>query len=142
MIELEKITDRNICYYSDFEKADLSKYQSRIYSHKKSDTLSWYYIKFNSGYIGSVWLEKYGLDNFAVLGIFIADNKCRNRGIGSCAIKSVLADMEILNINEVRLRVREENIRAIKCYQKSGFAETGRYTKDNGINVIEMVYKR
>ena len=24
----------------------------------------------------------------------------------------------------------------------AAFAETGRYTKDNGINVIEMVYKR
>ncbi len=140
MIELEQITKENISLYSVFEVTDVSKYQSRIYPDENADKKLWYYIKYNDLYIGSIWLEKFSKNDFAVLGIFIANDNYRNKGIGLSAIERILKDMKMLGVNKVLLKVREDNIRAIKCYQKAGFVENRRYLKDNGINAIEMIY--
>lgn len=144
MIELEKVCDENLSYYIEYYKAfetDLKQYQSRIYPSKDVDFLSWYHIKCDENYIGAVWLERNCNDDFAVLGIFVVNDKFRNKGIGTEAIKQIIEnDLKHLQINKVLLRVREENERAIKCYIKAGFTETQRY-KNNGLNVIEMIYE-
>lgn len=141
MIVLEKITKDNIDLYSAFETADVGKYQSRIYPNEKCDKKLWYYIKYDSLYIGSIWLEKFNRDDFAVLGIFIAYSDYRNRGIGSNVIKMMLDKINILGVNKITLRVRENNERAIKCYEKVGFIESKKYIKENGIKAIEMMYE-
>ncbi len=139
MIALERITKDNISLYSEFEKTDIKKYQSRIYPDENADANLWYYIKYDDLYIGSVWLEKSRENDFAVLGIFIADDNYRNKGIGSEAIEMILKKLSLLGTSKALLRVRESNIRAVKCYQKAGFVEVKRYAKDNGVRAIEMI---
>lgn len=143
MFELEAIDKSNLHQYKEYEKAfeaDLKEYQSRIYPSQTAKKLCWYHIKYDNGYIGSVWLEKSHGDDFSVLGIFITDKKYRNQGIGTKAIQQILLnDLHIMGTDKVILRVRETNKRAIACYNKIGFRETRRYTK-NGTDIIEMIY--
>lgn len=144
MFELEQVCDENLSYYSGYEEAyetDLKQYQSRIYPIKETQYLRWYHLKVEDKYIGAIWLEKVSTDDFAVLGIFIADKEFRNKGIGTKAIEQIVKnDLPYMHTNKILLRVRAENERAIKCYIKVGFTETRRYEK-NGLNVIEMVYE-
>ena len=144
MFELEKVCDENISCYAEYEKAfetDLKRYQSRIYPSRDAESLCWYHIKAQEKYIGSVWLEKNADDDFAVLGIFIADKNFRNKGIGKTAIEKIIhKDLRNMNTKKLLLRVREENERAIRCYKNVGFTENRRYIK-NDINVMEMVYE-
>jgi len=142
IIDLEQITKENISLYSAFEFGDYKNYQSRIYPDKNADAKIWCYIKFNGLRIGSVWLEKFVEDDFAVLGVFIADKKYRNKGIGLNAVELMLGRIGELCVDKVLLRVREDNKRAIRCYQKAGFIEIRRYVKETGINAIEMIYTK
>ena len=41
-------------------------------------------------YIGAIWLEKNDSEDFAVLGIFIANELHRNKGIGKAAIEQII----------------------------------------------------
>ena len=142
MIELEQVCNKNFSYYNRYEEAfetDLKQYQSRIHPTKDAQYLRWYHIKADDKYIGAIWLEKATSDDFAVLGLFIADEEFRNKGIGTKAIDKVIKnDLPYMHTNKILLRVRAENERAIKCYKKSGFIEIQRYEK-NGLNVIEMM---
>jgi len=144
MFELEQVCDENLSYYSGYEEAyetDLKQYQSRIYPIKETQCLRWYHIKTDDKYIGAIWLEKAPSDDFAVLGLFIADEEFRNKGIGTKSIDKVIKkDLPYMHTNKILLRVRAENERAVKCYNKVGFTETRRYEKD-GLNVIEMMYE-
>ena len=144
MFELEQVCNENMSYYSEYEKAfetDLKQYQSRIFPSESAEVLRWHHIKQDDKYIGAVWLEKNADDNFAVLGIFIADEFYRNKGIGKAAIQQIIkTDLQYMYTNNILLRVREENERAIRCYKSVGFKENRRYKKDN-LNVIEMIYE-
>ena len=65
----------------------------------------------------------------------------QGKGIGTQAIREIIKnDLPYMYTNKILLRVRSENERAIKCYNKVGFIETQRYEKD-GLNVIEMMYE-
>lgn len=144
MFVLEQVSNENLSYYSGYEEAfdsDLKQYQSRIYPTKDAQYLRWYHIKVEDKYVGAIWLEKVLTDDFAVLGIFIVDKDFRNKGIGTKAIDKVIKkDLPYMHTNKILLRVRAENERAIKCYNKVGFTEIRRYEKD-GLNVIEMMYE-
>lgn len=144
MFELEQVCNENLSYYSRYEEAfeiDLKQYQSRIHPIKDAQHLRWYHIKVEYKYIGAIWLDKASSDEFAVLGIFIADKEFRNKGIGPKAIDKIIKnDFPYMHTNKILLRVRAENERAIKCYNKVGFTETRRYEK-NGLNVVEMMYE-
>ena len=143
MFELEQVCNENMSHYSEYEKVfetDLKQYQSRIYPSENAGILRWYHIKADKKYIGAIWLEKNVGEDFAVLGIFIADVLYRNKGIGKSAIEQIIkTDLQYMNTNKILLRVREENERAIKCYKSVGFKENLKYRKDQ-LNVIEMIY--
>ena len=133
------ITENNIRNYTDFEKCytdKLSQFLSRIYPD--SDTvIKWCYINVGDENIGSVWLE--AVDEITVkLGIFIAEEKYRNRNYGTKAIESMLCFAKYKGYKNVILNVRTSNIRAYSLYQKLGFIEINRFTKENGIDVISM----
>lgn len=144
MFELEQVCNKNLSHYNDYEKAfetDLKQYQSRIYPYENTDILRWYHIKINEKYIGAIWLEKNAGEDFAVLGIFIADDIYRSKGIGKAVIEQIIkTDLQYMCTNKILLRVREENERAIRCYKSVGFKENRRYRKDQ-LNVIEMIYE-
>ncbi len=144
MFTLEQIDSGNYSHYAEYDKAfekELKQYQSRIYPSKEAEFLCWYHIKVRRKYIGAIWLEKSEKENFAVLGIFICDEKHRNKGIGKKAIKQIIiSDLQYFGTKKILLNVREDNERAIRCYKKVGFVESRRFEKDN-YNVIEMIYE-
>lgn len=136
-MKLEEVKETNINIYKNFEEAnDLNEYMSRIYPNKKADFIMWYYIIEDNKYIGAIWLEKCSMDNFAKLGIFIADLDYRHKGIGTKAIKECINKNK--SIKKFRLNVRKNNVNALECYKRIGFKELLRFTKDNGVDVIQM----
>lgn len=63
----------------------------------------------------------------AELGIMIGDGANQNRGYGTDAMLTMLRfSFEELNLNRVMLRVHEDNVRAIRVYEKVGFVHEGR----------------
>ncbi len=144
VFELEAVCDENLSQYSKYEnvfETNLKQYQSRIHPSENTDILRWYHIKADEKYIGAIWLEKNANDDFAVLGVFIADELYRNNGIGKAAIEQIIkTDLQYMHTNKILLRVREENERAIRCYKAVGFKENRKYRKDQ-LNVIEMIYE-
>lgn len=60
------------------------------------------------------------------LGIFIGEEKERNKGYGAEALKLLLDyGFNILNLNNINLAVFSFNKNAIACYKKIGFKEYG-----------------
>lgn len=139
-VDLKKIDREIVTAYDKIKiSADISKYQSRIYPDRNKEIIKWYYIVAEKKYIGSIWLEKNKEDKFAVLGIFIGETEDRNQGLGEQAINKIIEiERDVLAIKEIHLNVREENIRAQRCYKKCGFIEIDHYVKPNGIPVVSM----
>ncbi len=154
MIELIPVNSETIQCYRLFDRVYddcLSGYTSRIYPHDyerheelvRQRQLYWRYIVYGDRYIGSVWIEKDApADTTASLGIFIYDDCYRSKGLGREVIRLALADAcHNLAIKEVALRVRADNTRALRCYRQCGFVPTDTFTKENGIEVIQMLKK-
>lgn len=141
-MNLTDISDDNIADYKKFEQLyseNLSMYLSRIYPDKKSIE-KWCYINVNDENIGSIWLEKVS-ENTLKLGVFIADEKYRNKGYGTYSIKEMLNFAKHSKYEIVTLNVRITNHMAINTYQNLGFRKTNQYVKNNGIEVISMIYE-
>lgn len=141
-MNLTDISDDNIADYKKFEQLyseNLSMYLSRIYPDKKSIE-KWCYINVNDENIGSIWLEKVS-ENTLKLGVFIADEKYRNKGYGTFSIKEMLNFAQHSKYEIVTLNVRITNHMAINTYQNLGFRKTNQYVKNNGIEVISMIYE-
>ncbi|MEI3288451.1 MAG: GNAT family N-acetyltransferase [Eubacterium sp.] len=141
-MNLTDISDDNIADYKKFEQLyseNLSMYLSRIYPDKKSIE-KWCYINVNGENIGSIWLEKVS-ENTLKLGVFIADEKYRNKGYGTFSIKEMLNFAKHSKYEIVTLNVRITNHMAINTYQNLGFRKTNQYVKNNGIEVISMIYE-
>ena len=63
----------------------------------------------------------------AELGLFIGDDGERSQGYGQEAISLILDyGFNILNLNNIMLKVFSFNTRAITCYERVGFKEIGR----------------
>ncbi len=63
----------------------------------------------------------------AELGIFIGDSEYWNNGYGTETINLILDyGFNILNLNNIMLKVHSFNKRALKCYEKCGFKEIGK----------------
>jgi RimJ/RimL family protein N-acetyltransferase len=78
--------------------------------------------------LGNIGL--FDIDNVArsaEIGIFIGGSSRRGEGYGAEALR-LLCDygFNVLNLRSIRLRVYAYNERAIACYKKAGFKETGR----------------
>ena len=141
-MNLTDISDDNIADYKKFEQLyseNLSMYLSRIYPDKKSIE-KWCYINVNDENIGSIWLEKVS-ENTLKLGVFIADEKYRNKGYRTFSIKEMLNFAKHSKYEIVTLNVRITNHMAINTYQNLGFRKTNQYVKNNGIEVISMIYE-
>ena len=84
----------------------------------------------------------------ATVGIFIGEDKYRNHGYGTEALKLLVAyGFNVLNLVNIDLGVYAVNARAIKCYTKVGFKEYGRrhncrYLNNEYTDEILMEYLR
>ncbi len=71
----------------------------------------------------------------ADLGLFIGEEKYRNKGIGTEVVQLLLAyGFKVLNLNNIMLKVFEFNKGAMKAYQKAGFQVFGRRRQAYYIN--------
>lgn len=67
------------------------------------------------------------INRSTMVGIFIGDKTCWNKGYGTEALELLLDYcFNLLNLHSVALGVFSFNERAIACYKKVGFRETGR----------------
>ena len=82
--------------------------------------------------VGSVYLRDIDLQNKKCeYGIFIGEDSCRGKGIGSAAAKLALDyAFETLGLNRVFLRVFADNVRAQKSYENAGFVIEGTFRDD------------
>ena len=118
--------------------------------------LNWFYNRVQTGEVaqfmildgetgvGSVYLRDIDLENKKCeYGIFIGEDSCRGKGVGTAAAKLAL-DYAFgeLGLNRVFLRVFADNIRAIKSYEKAGFRFEGRFRQDVLIDGVgyDMVF--
>ena len=80
----------------------------------------------------------------AEVGIVIGDKRVWNHGYGTQAMKLLLKHcFETLNLNRVALDVYENNIRAIRSYEKAGFTQEGRkrqamYKDGQYLDILKM----
>lgn len=134
------ITNENLRSYKQFENCfdNLSSYLSRIYPDFDTK-IKWCYINVDNKNIGGIWLEKVDV-NTVKLGVFIADEKYINKGYRTFAIKEIIRFAKNLGYKSAVLNVRISNIKAFNVYQNIGFKETKRFTKSNGVDVIQMEY--
>jgi RimJ/RimL family protein N-acetyltransferase len=80
----------------------------------------------DNNYVGNVQLTNIEGDS-SYFGIFIGNLDFWGKGVGSKATELVLNyGFKNLNLNKIHLRVKIENINAIKIYSKIGFEETNR----------------
>ena len=86
--------------------------------------------------IGSIALHDIDhIRRIATMGIFIGDKEYRGKAYGTEAVKLILDfGFNYLNLNNIKLDLKEFNERALACYKKCGFKEYGRRRKCNFIN--------
>lgn len=82
--------------------------------------------------VGSVYLRDIDpVNKKCEYGVFIGEDSCRGKGIGSAAAKLALEyAFEELGLNRVFLRVFADNTRAIKSYENAGFKYEGTFRED------------
>lgn len=82
--------------------------------------------------IGTIGLKDINtINRSAVLGIFIGDKDYLSKGYGTEAIRLILDfGFNYMNLHNIKLELISFNERALKCYKKCGFVETGR-TREN-----------
>ncbi len=78
--------------------------------------------------IGNCGFNNLDINNgIGTVGIFIGEEKDRNKGYGSEALKLLLSyGFRNMNLHVIRLSVYSFNKNAIKCYEKAGFKKAGK----------------
>ena len=72
----------------------------------------------------------------AAIGIRIGERSCWGKGYGTEAVKQLLDWCFDAGLEVIRLRVLAENLRAIGCYRKCGFAPFALYSEQGRIFVL------
>lgn len=80
-------------------------------------------------------------DKIGLISRFILGKQYQGKGIGTEALKYII-DYALLEMkmSKMFLYVYEDNISAIKCYEKAGFLTTNRYEDER--NVHEMMWNK
>lgn len=120
----DKSVAENIGNY--YKVISLSVEEEKIKQMEKKYSFS-IVLKEKNELIGYVSLMDINFINqTATLGIFIGDEKNRNKGYGKEAIKLILNyGFNYLNINNIMLHVYSFNKKAINLYEKIGFKKIG-----------------
>ena len=153
-ILLKKINNSDICQIKQWIKdIEADNYMSRFYPKafdgKIEDTgvYLWFVIVAGEYNIGTIWVERDTIDtNEATLGIFIGVKDKFGQGIGRIAIGKIIElSVKKWKLKAIRLNVRKDNKRAIKCYESCNFIIVGEGTKLNSngqfIEFFEMRYE-
>jgi RimJ/RimL family protein N-acetyltransferase len=147
MIKLEPFTSEDFEYllkWIDNEKeliqfaGDMFTFpitESQIVAYLKDNKRQVFKVIFNETVIGQA--EIYFEDNYnaRLCRILIGDSEYRGKGIGTQLINELLKmSFDKIKVERVNLNVFDWNIRAIKCYEKSGMRINKEITS-------ELIYK-
>lgn len=104
---------------------------------RKEDHMRWLKIKAETGSIvqfiisqqesrrpvGTVFLKNIDYQNRkAEYGIFLGEEECTGKGTGTAVARRMTAyAFQELKLHKLYLRVLEDNLRAVACYEKAGF---------------------
>ena len=153
-ILLKKINSSDICkieqWIKDFEADNyMSRFYPKTFNGKIEDTgvYLWFIIAAGEYDVGTIWVERDTIDtDEATLGIFIGVKDKLGQGIGRIAIRKIIElSVKKWRLKAIKLNVRKDNRRAIKCYESCNFEIVGEGTKldHNGksIEFFEMKYE-
>jgi len=79
-----------------------------------------------------------------IMGIFIGEKQLWDQGLGTLTMNLLLRHgFNTLNLNRIALEVYENNLRAVRAYEKVGFVHEGRrrkamYSDGKYIDIIQM----
>lgn len=104
--------------------------KGEVPGHAPAQGVWWYVIQEAGADAGTIWLQRDGASNTATLGIFLGEKTLFGRGIGAEAVSAAIERVRENGITKVRLNVRENNLRAIACYSKCGFAAVSSGVKE------------
>jgi RimJ/RimL family protein N-acetyltransferase len=83
----------------------------------------------NNKHIGNITLERIDRKNLSasVACVLIGDDAYKGKGICKIMMQKIISTaFDKLGLNKLTLNVYDFNLTAIKCYQSTGFNETGR----------------
>lgn len=88
----------------------------------------WSIVTKEGNLIGDIELDQIAWRSAqAELRVCIGEKGLWNRGLGTDAVRTVIAHaFEKMGLEQIYLRVFNENVRAIRCYSKAGFRKEGR----------------
>lgn len=122
---------KNFCIQSDFTIEGHTKwYNTMILTGKVKQFVI---IDRQAGFsVGSVYLRDIDYTNKkAEYGIFIGEDSCRGKGLGSEAAKLIIEfGFNNLKLHKIFLRVFSNNVTAINSYKKAGFDIEGVFKDD------------
>lgn len=132
--DVEKFTewmnDFQVTDYTGRSGATMSLEEEKKYLEENSNPQGTFVIVTlgENKLIGTIGLEKINtINRSAVLGIFIGDKEYLSKGYGTEAIRLILDyGFNYMNLHSIKLELLSCNERALKCYKKCGFVETGR----------------
>ncbi len=106
-----------------------------------SSVMLWFIIMDDEDEIGTIWFEKKNPDKLEIdLGIYLNRVDLFGKGIGRTLIKYAIDTFLSENdAEELYLDVRKENIRAIRCYEKSGFKTNQEGEKTTSYGIIKFL---
>jgi len=125
----------------------MSRFRPRnlaVVAHNPEQGILWFVIQFSGRDVGTIWLESVGSDQ-AVLGILLGEESIFGLGVGQKAINLALEKARQLGrFRTVLLNVRENNTRAIACYQKCGFhvVASGVKRSNTGTDISYLTMQR
>ena len=113
---------------------------SSFVSFERSKDLLWFIILDNDDEIGTIWFEKKDTDKMSYdLGIYLNRIELFGKGIGKMVIKSAIDNIiRKKEIQKIYLNVRQDNVRAIRCYERLGFETIYEGEKKTGSGKIKF----
>lgn len=121
-------TRRHLAVYLPFSLAQEERWFERLAERLESGRDVVLAVETRDGvHIGSAGLHAIDWKNrSAELGIAIGEKDYWNQGYGTDAVCTLLRlAFEEMNLHRVFLRVDEDNLRAVRCYEKCGFRKEG-----------------
>lgn len=126
--------------FDELSDVKINSYFKKLFSNNNNFH---FMIDINNITIGHIALVKVRDGNYETQ-IIIGEEKFRNQGFGSKAIKLLLQKISNdKNVKKIFLEVRPSNLRAIRAYEKAGFikGKTKKYPKNPNLpKVLVMNY--
>ena len=101
----------------------------------------WLIIMDDEDEIGTIWFEKKNPDKLEIdLGIYLNRTDLFGKGIGRTLIRyGIDTFLSSNDTEELYLDVRKDNLRAIRCYEKSGFKAVQEGEKTTSYGIIKFL---